>query len=58
MLPHPDPERPLTLYDRPEHTRTALLKITEDGSQHDPFRISVATLREAASWGTPEVSAR
>ncbi len=64
VLPHPDPERPLTLHDRPEHTRTAMLEITEDVSQHDPFQISVATLREAAgaqpaeSGGTTEGSAR
>lgn len=30
-----------------------MLEITEDGSQHDSFRISVATLREAASHANP-----
>ncbi|MET9959419.1 hypothetical protein ABZ128_10105 [Streptomyces sp. NPDC006326] len=49
VLAHPDPERPLTLFDRPEPTRTAMLKITEDTSQHDPFRISAATLRARAA---------
>ncbi|MFJ6501618.1 helix-turn-helix domain-containing protein (plasmid) [Streptomyces virginiae] len=49
VLPHPDPERPLSLNDRPEQTRTVMLEITEGGSQHDPFRISIATLRARAA---------
>ncbi|GAA3127071.1 hypothetical protein GCM10020254_88110 [Streptomyces goshikiensis] len=48
-LPHPDAERPLTLEDRSEPTLEALLDLTGDGSQHDPFKISVGALRAIAT---------
>jgi len=53
VLPHPDPEHPLTLEDRAPGTDTHLLDLTGSLPQHEPLRLRVDTLREAPSGTVP-----
>ncbi|MFE4574628.1 helix-turn-helix transcriptional regulator [Streptomyces chartreusis] len=45
VLPHPDPEHPLTMEDRPHPTADHLLKLTTSHPQHEPLTLSLGALR-------------
>ncbi|MFI0596642.1 helix-turn-helix transcriptional regulator [Streptomyces griseus] len=46
VLAHPDPQRPLTLEDRPAETAERLLTATSQGpAQHEPFTLPLDALR-------------
>ncbi len=46
VLPHPDPEHPLTLENRPPSTGTRMINLTASQDQYEPLAISVRVLRE------------